>query len=116
MQFRRVKAVNDQLNLVQFAPNVPQQLALADTEGQLLTGRFADQVFYQLSDGRQMVLDSESAAKLNLLGLQSGEAFSICKEWSGKPRDPQVFTIWLSSASEKQRAHTEDPEDLMEAL
>ncbi len=103
-------------DLISFAPNVPQQLALADTEGSILTGRFADQVYYQLSDGRGMVLDTDTAAKLNLLGMAAGEQFSICKQWSGRPRDPQVFAVWLSPSSEKQRAATEDPEDLMHQL
>lgn len=108
--------MNDQLNLVQFAPNVPQQLALSDPEGMILEGRFKDQVFYQLTDGRGMVLDMDTAAKVNLLGLQKAEAFSICKNWSGRPKDPMEFTVWLSPSSEKQRAATEDPEDLMEQL
>ncbi len=108
--------MNDKLALVQFAPNVPLQLALEDTEGQMLEGRFKDQVYYQLSDGRGMLLDTDSAAKVNLLGLTAGEQFSICKQWSGRPKDPQVFTVWLSGDSEKARAATEDPEDLMEQL
>lgn len=108
--------MNDQLNLVQFAPNVPQQLALSDPEGMILEGRFKDQVFYQLTDGRGMVLDTDTAAKLNLLGLQKAEAFSICKTWSGRPKDAMEFTVWLSPSSEKQRAATEDPEETMEQL
>ncbi len=93
--------------LLIFAPNVPQQLSLRDAEGQLLTGRFSDQVYFQLSDGRGMVLDSEVAAKVNILGLQPGESFSICKQWDGNPRHPIEWSVWLAPQAEKSRAAAE---------
>ena len=95
------------LNVVSFAPNIPQQLSLREVEGQLLTGRFADQVYFQLSDGRGMVLDSETAAKLNLLELRPGEAFSISKQWDGNPKHPAEFTVWLTPQAERARAAAE---------
>lgn len=91
-------------SIVVFAPNVPQMLSLRDPEGQLLSGRFKDQVCFQLSDGRDMVLDSETASKLNLLELKSGEQFSICKKWDGDSRHPMEWTVWIAPQAEKARA------------
>lgn len=93
--------------LIHFSPNIPQQLSLREVEGQLLTGTFHDQVYFSLSDGRGMVLDAETAAKLNLLELKSGEPFSICKYWDGHPKHPQEFTVWLTAQSEQARAAAE---------
>jgi len=93
--------------LLTFAPNVPQQISLREPEGQLLTGRFSDQVYFQLSDGRGMVLDSETAAKINLLELRAAEPFSICKQWDGNPKHPMEFTVWLTPQAERARAAAE---------
>lgn len=93
--------------IVVFAPNVPQMLSLKDPEGQILSGRFKDQVCFQLSDGRDMVLDSETASKLNLLELKQGEAFSICKKWDGDSRHPMEWSVWVAPQTEKARAKEE---------
>lgn len=92
---------------VTFAPNVPQMLSLKDPEGQILSGRFKDQVCFQLSDGRDMVLDSETASKLNLLELKQGEAFSICKKWDGDSRHAMEWSVWVAPQTEKARAKEE---------
>ena len=93
--------------LIAFAPNVPAQVSLREVEGQLLDGRFSDQVYFSLSDGRGMVLDSETAAKLNLLELRPGEPFSVCKKWDGNPKHPMEWTVWLTPQSERARAEVE---------
>lgn len=93
--------------IVTFAPNVPVLLSLKDTEGQLLSGRFKDQVCFQLSDGRDMVLDGDTAAKLYLLELKPGEQFSICKKWDGENRHPMEWSVWVAPQTEKTRAKEE---------
>lgn len=94
-------------DLIQFAPNVPQELALMETEGHILPGRFADQVYFQLADGKGLLLESQVAAKVNILELAPGETFCICKHVTGGARQSVSWTAWLTPESEKARAVAE---------
>lgn len=68
-------------------PNVPQQIALKFPDGKLVEGRYGDQVMFSLTNGQVMYLDTDVAAKINLLELHKNEPFMICKRWTGKKGD-----------------------------
>jgi hypothetical protein len=69
---------------ITFQPNVPVRMALKYADGKTVEGRFGDQEYYTLTDGRCMYVDMDVAGKINILGLRPGEPFEICKYWSGK--------------------------------
>src|ERR1039458_9639821 len=92
---------------VSFSPNVPQLLALK-TEGVFETGRYGDQVRYDLVDGRTLLLAPDVAAKLNLMEIQAGETFFSCTYWNGERNQPARWNVWFSPASERARAAAEE--------
>jgi hypothetical protein len=77
-----------------FTPNVTQQVALKFADGRVVEGRFGDQMYYTLTDGRAMYLDMGVAAKINGLEPAVGELFNICKRWSGKKTESPVWEVW----------------------
>src|ERR1041384_1443464 len=93
-----------------FESNRPVQLALdrADAEPE---GEF--QWRYPLADGRDLVVSRDLAASINLLELQPGELFWICKRVKAGER--LVWDCWLDPATEKARARAERP-DMAELL
>lgn len=107
-------------NVLQFAPNVPLQVSLAETEGQPLTGQFTGQVYFTLSDNRALVVDSLTAEKIRQLRLNVGEPFFLSKQWDGDPRHSMEFSVWLTPTAEKARAAADRQqfagEDLEEQL
>jgi hypothetical protein len=69
---------------ITFQPNVPVRMTLKYADGKTVEGRFGDQEYYTLTDGRCMYVDMDVAGKINILGLRPGEPFEMCKYWSGK--------------------------------
>lgn len=98
---------------VRFSPNIPQTLALQASEGEL-DDRY-NRVHFTLVDGREMVLSSHVAAKLNGLELKPGETFGICKRWTGEQSEPVSWTVWLSPATEQARAKAEQESEEIQA-
>ena len=92
---------------ITFAPNVPQQLAIK-AEGVFESGRAGDQVRYDLVDGRTLILAPDVAAKLNMMEVQPGETFFICRYWNGERKQPVRWNVWLSPDSERVRAAVEE--------
>jgi hypothetical protein len=80
-------------------PNVPQQIALKFPDGKLVEGRYGDQVMFSLTNGQVMYLDTDIAAKINLLELRKNEPFCICKRWTGKKGDAPQLDIWRPDAA-----------------
>jgi hypothetical protein len=64
---------------VQFDDNVIVELALKFPDGKQVEGRFGDQMYYSLVDGRSMYLDMDVASKINLLELRPREPVCICR-------------------------------------
>src|SRR5437763_1042040 len=83
---------------IKFQANVPESVTLRHGNGKIVDGRFGEQVYYSLADGRCMYLDLGVAQKLNVLEVQAGESVSICKRGGG------VWDVWLSPETEKMRA------------
>src|ERR1017187_4017041 len=88
---------------IRLQPNIPLQLALADPSGVPEDFR----VHYQTSDGRVLTLPRQIAIRLNLLDVRPGEAFCICKDWSGNPQEPATYRLWLPAVTEHERAAEE---------
>jgi hypothetical protein len=62
--------------------NVPLQLAYRDAEP--VQGQYGDQVKYTLVDGRITYVDAHVAAKIDALGIQPGQPFTLLKRKDGR--------------------------------
>lgn len=90
---------------VQPVLNVPMQLALQDPAGEYHPE--TEEVAYLTADGRELVLETRTAERLNALFLRPGEAFHLCRRWDNQRGTLPRFDFWLSPASEKARAAEE---------
>ena len=86
-------------------PNVPQTIALQDPEGDYKPD--AAQVEYLTTCGRLLVLDKDAATRLNMMDMQPGETFTICKRVSGRRGELPYIDLALTASTERQRAQTE---------
>lgn len=92
---------------VHFETNVPQTFALQEPRSE----HFGDyEITYTLTDGRLLKVSKEVATKINLLDLQPGETFSVCKKMrfnEQRRRETPSWTVWLTPESEHARAKQE---------
>lgn len=89
---------------VSFAPNIQQQLALADLDAVLESHSWGDQWYYQLTDGRILYVSEEVARKINMLDLRPGESFVIVKRCGAQARQPIRWDVWRAGEGEKEIA------------
>ncbi len=84
---------------VTFETNVPVPVALAQTEGMDVQGRYGDEVMYNLQDGRVMFVPPSIRDEIKKLEVKPGEAVQVCKrevevlgepciEWTVSRREP----------------------------
>lgn len=92
---------------IHFTANVPQVLSLSDPMGDWDGGYT---VSYPTEDRRTLVLPKQTAVRLNLLGLQAGETFGICRRAGTEPGSPSYWDIWLTPETEQRRAEAEKQE------
>jgi hypothetical protein len=90
---------------VTMPPNIPQLLALQDPEGHYKPD--LEEVEYLTTDGRLLVLNAPDATQLNLLDLRAGETFQVCKRVSGQRGELPKLEVWLTTATERERAEQE---------
>jgi hypothetical protein len=100
---------------VPFQPNVPIAISLKYPEGKTVEGRYGDQMYYTLTDGRCMYLDMHVAAKINLLEPRKGEALMMCKRWSRKKGETPQWDVWRPGPAEIPRATAPAAETPLEA-
>ena len=94
------------MELIQFEPNVPQQLKLRNTSPLKLSAGAG--CLYTLTDGRLLHLGSREADSLGALKLEAGESFHVCLHQ--KTGGLAYWDMWLSPETEKARAEREAPE------
>ena len=86
---------------VQFLINTPVEVALRWVDGKLLAGGpYGDRMMYTTIDDRVMFLDCDVAAKINLLELQPGEPFMICKSRGSYKGASNVWKVWREKPGE----------------
>jgi hypothetical protein len=68
---------------VHFDSNQTQTITLGAPDGRMVEGRFGDQYFYKLADGRSMYLDPGVHAALQKHRPQRGDSFEITKRSTG---------------------------------
>ena len=67
------------MNILRFEMNVPRQVALENSQGTRVEGRYGDRVMYRLFDGRVMYVPPIIAAKIESQGITPGRPFELCK-------------------------------------
>jgi hypothetical protein len=66
--------------VLRFETNVPVEIALAYPCGKLVEGRYGDQYYYSLADGRSAYVEPVVERKRQELGIGKGEPFTVCKK------------------------------------
>ena len=100
------------MNRFRFVPNVPAIVSLAQSEAEYDPDTAESS--YQLSDGRTLILGTADATRLNLLDLQAGETFGLCRRWQDERNVSTNLDIWLTPATEQARAEQEKPAPIPE--
>ena len=103
--------------MVEFEPNTPVQLALKyQGEGRTVQGRFGDQKYFTLADGRCMYLDLPVAEQIEAYRFRPGEPFWIEKKWSGKKAERPRWEVWPVQQNGTGIAETPLEADLRRSL
>ncbi len=71
-------------DVVDFAPNTPQTVALKFPQGKIVSGQFGERVMFSLTDGRVMFLSPEVAGKIEQLAINVRENFTVTKRVDSK--------------------------------
>jgi hypothetical protein len=93
-----------QSKIIRAEANVPLELAYRDAEP--VQGNFGDQVKYTLVDGRITYLDANVAAKIDALGIEPGQPFTLLKRKDGRA---YVWQITPGAAASPAAPHHAPP-------
>lgn len=88
-------------------PNIPECIALKFADGKLSEGRYGDQMFYTLLDGRGWYADMDVAAKINMLELRPREPFYVCKRMSGQRGCKPIIDVYRGEVAPQVRTAAE---------
>jgi hypothetical protein len=109
-------------DVVQFAPNVPVEVALKFAlPGKIISTQAGERVLYTLADDRVMFLDLGLAKKVEELGVNVREKFFVCRPASGKKdaewnvwRTPEIQKSEVKAAPVPQQETPVEEESLLE--
>ncbi len=82
-----------QRDVVEFPPNVPVTVALKFAQGRIVSGMNGERVMFSTTDGRVIFLDPEVAGKIETLGVNVRENFTITKRTDGKRDSPVTWEV-----------------------
>jgi hypothetical protein len=74
-------------DVVDFPLNTPVTVALKYSQGRIVSTKYGERVLFTLTDGRIMFLDPEVAGRIESLGINVRESFTIarCSAQKGAP-------------------------------
>jgi hypothetical protein len=91
---------NKKKDVVQFAPNVPVEVALKFAlPGKIISTQNGERVLYTLADGRVMFLDLCVAKKVEDLGVNVRQKFFVCRPAGGT--NGAEWKVWRTPETEK---------------
>jgi hypothetical protein len=67
--------------VVEFPPNIPVTVALKYGHAKTVSSQYGERFMFSLADGRVMFLDPEVGGKIEALGINVRENFSITRKW-----------------------------------
>ena len=65
--------------VVDFPSNTPVTVALKYSQGKIVSGQYGERVMFTLTDGRIMFLNPEVAGRIESLGINVRESFTIAR-------------------------------------
>jgi hypothetical protein len=80
-------------DVVEFPPNAPVTVALRYSQGRTISGQYGERVMFTLTDGRVMFLAPEVAGRIELLGINVRESFTITRGPTGQNGAPGNWDI-----------------------
>lgn len=84
---------------VQFQTNIPVEVALKYGDGKEVNGQYGDQVLYTLTDGRVMYVPPIVKRRIEELGIERGELFTLTK--AEKKNGTRRTIEWVVAAGER---------------
>jgi hypothetical protein len=79
-------------DVVDFPPNAPVTIALKYSQGRMVSSQYGERVMFTLIDGRVMFLDPEVAGRIETLGINVRESFSVTRS-PGEKGDASTWAI-----------------------
>jgi hypothetical protein len=80
-------------DVVDFPPNAPVTVALKYSQGRTISGQYGERVMFTLTDGRVMFLAPEVAGRIESLGINVRESFTITRGPTGPNGAPGSWDI-----------------------
>ena len=80
-------------DVVEFPPSAPVTVALKYSQGRTISGQYGERVMFTLTDGRVMFLAPEVAGRIESLGINVRESFTITRRGSAENGVPVTWDI-----------------------
>ena len=80
-------------DVVDFPPNAPVTVALKYSQGRTISGQYGERVMFTLTDGRVMFLAPEVAGRIESLGINVRESFTITRGSASQNGAPATWAI-----------------------
>jgi hypothetical protein len=79
--------------VVEFPPNVPISVALKYAHAKTVSSQYGERFMFSLVDGRVMFLDPEVGGKIEALGINVRENFTITRKWDEEKGAPLGWEV-----------------------
>ena len=79
--------------VVEFPPNVPVTVALKYPQAKTVSSQYGERFMFSLADGRVMFLDPEVGGKIESLGINVRENFTITRKWDEQKAGPPTWEV-----------------------
>jgi hypothetical protein len=79
--------------VVEFPPNVPITVALKYPQARTVSSQYGERFMFSLVDGRVMFLAPEVGGKIEALGINVRENFTITRKWDEQQGSPMTWDV-----------------------
>jgi hypothetical protein len=79
--------------VVEFPPNVPVTVALKYGHAKTVSSQYGERFMFSLADGRVMFLAPEVGGKIEALGINVRENFTITRKWDEQQGSPVTWDV-----------------------
>jgi len=79
--------------VVEFPPNVPITVALKYGHAKTVSSQYGERFMFSLADGRVMFLAPEVGGKIEALGINVRENFTITRKWDEQQGSPVTWDV-----------------------
>jgi hypothetical protein len=79
--------------VVEFPPNVPVTVALKYGHAKTVSSQYGERFMFSLADGRVMFLAPDVGGKIESLGINVRENFTITRKWDEQQDSPATWEV-----------------------